>query len=614
MNITIINKIDSSNESIWKNRFGNSTEIINKSSKILAKAAKINYQRGSAYSKLNLAAANFYQSRNGISLEYITEAFQWFESNKLEKGYVRALILKGNIFESFGDYEIALKLWLEAYKASLTGSDIESEGEACSQLGLIYSRLCNFQKALDYLNKGLKIREDLNDENGVASSLNRIGMVLRQAKKYDESLGYYFRSLEIRRRNNLRTAIPWTLLGIASTYEDMKKYRESLHYYELGATGGDNRCILQCLMGAGRVNSQMGDSKKAEERLKESLRMAQELKSLQLITDAYSSLATHYELFREYEKAIRSYKLYLKAKDSFHSYEIHSKLNNIEVTNAIEKSEQQKEIYRLRHVELKEAYDIIEEKNKDITSGINYACRIQNAMLPEPADIIGLNKNLFILYHPKDIISGDFYWFTESNGKLIIVAGDCTGHGVPGALMSMLGISFLEEIVNKREIADSGLILDALSLEVRRALHQKGERNEAKDGMDISICIIDKSNHSVQYSGANNNLYLVRNNLLIEYKADRMPIGYSDDMVNSFTSHSINIYPEDVLYMFSDGYPDQFGGPNRKKFKYSAFKALLLEIHKNPLGKQKKRLEREFNKWKGNEQQTDDVLILGFRI
>ncbi len=614
MTSAIINRIDSSNESIWQTRFGNSTKIIDKSSKILAKADKIKYQRGSAYSKLNLAAANFYQSKNDISLEYLMEAYHWFESNKLEKGYVRALILKGNIFESFGDYEMTLKLWLDAYKASLEVSDIESEGEACSQLGLIYSRLCNFQKALEYLNKGLKIREDLNDENAVASSLNRIGMVLRQTKKYDESLGYYFRSLEIRRNNKLRTAIPWTLLGIASTLEDMKRYQESLHYYELGAKGGDSRCILQCMMGAGRVNSQMGESKKAEDRLKVSLRMAQELKSLLLIADAYSSLATHYELFKEYKKAIRSYKLFIKARDSYHSYEIHSKLNNIEITHAIEKSEQQKEIFRLRHVELKEAFDIIEEKNKDITSGINYACRIQNAMLPKPADIIGLNKNLFILYHPKDIISGDFYWFTESFGKIVIVAGDCTGHGVPGALMSMLGISFLEEIVNKREIIDAGLILDALSIEVKRALHQKGEINEAKDGMDISICIIDKIYNSVQYAGANNNLYIVRNSILIEYKADRIPIGYYDDIVNSFTSQPINTHPGDVLYMYSDGYPDQFGGPNRKKFKYSAFKSLLIEIHKNPLEEQKKRLEIEFHKWKGNEQQTDDVLILGYRI
>jgi serine phosphatase RsbU (regulator of sigma subunit) len=614
MNNTDINKINSSNESIWQTRFGNSADIINRASKVLAKAEKIEYHRGSAYSKLNLAAANFYQSKNGNSLEYLTEAFKWFENNKLEKGYIRALLLKGNIFESFGDYEITLKLWFEAYQSSRAISDIESEGEACSQLGLIYSRLCNFQKALEYFNKGLKIREDLNDENAVASSLNRIGMVLRQTKKYDESLRYYFRSLEIRRKNKQRSAIPWTLLGIANTYEDMKKYQESLDYYEQGTTGGDNRCILQCLMGAGRVNSKMGDSKKAEERLKESLRMAQELKSLLLVADAYSSLAAHYELFKKYEKAIKSYKLYLKAKDSFHSYEVQSKLSNIEVTHAIEKSEQEKEIYRLRHIELKEAYDIIEEKNKDITSSINYACRIQNAILPKSIDIKGLDTNLFILYRPKDIISGDFYWFTESNGKLVIVAGDCTGHGVPGALMSMLGISFLEEIVNKREISDTGLILDALSKEVKRALHQKGEMYEAKDGMDISICILDKKNNSAQYSGANNNLYMVRNNQLIEYKADRMPIGYIEDIVNSFSSHTINTHPGDILYMFSDGYPDQFGGPNRKKFKYSAFKALFLEIHNQPLETQKKMLEKEFYKWKGNDQQTDDVMILGIRV
>jgi len=178
----------------------------------------------------------------------------------------------------------------------------------------------------------------------------------------------------------------------------------------------------------------------------------------------------------------------------------------------------------------------------------------------------------------------------------------------------MLGISFLEEIVNTREVIESELILDELRKEIQRALHQKGNGAEAKDGLDISLCVIDRKKNSIQYSGAYNNLYLIRKGELKEFQADRMPIGIFDMSDKNFTSQNIPIMPDDIIYMFSDGYADQFGGPNNKKFKYSALKSLLVEIHKFPLQKQKQKLEKQFVAWKGKSPQTDDVLIIGYRI
>jgi serine phosphatase RsbU (regulator of sigma subunit) len=235
-------------------------------------------------------------------------------------------------------------------------------------------------------------------------------------------------------------------------------------------------------------------------------------------------------------------------------------------------------------------------------------------MLPDPDEIDCLNNNYFILYHPKDIVSGDFYWFNDYGNKLFAAAGDCTGHGVPGALMSMLGISFLEEIVNNRKIAESGEILNELRREVQRALHQKGSGEVTKDGMDISLCIIDRSDKTIQYSGAFNNLYLISRNELIEYRADRMPIGISGFSEKDFTSQNIEFSPGDIIYMFSDGYADQFGGPNCKKYKYATLKDFLLKIHKLPLSNQKEKLEKEFKEWKGLTPQIDDVLILGIKL
>jgi serine phosphatase RsbU (regulator of sigma subunit) len=344
------------------------------------------------------------------------------------------------------------------------------------------------------------------------------------------------------------------------------------------------------------------------------LRMAEDLRALSLVAEAHAGLAKHYESTGQSEKALRSYKLYQKARESVQSEEAQNRLRNVEISHAIEKSEQEKEIYRLRHVELKKAYDIIDEKNKDITASISYASRIQHAMLPEPKEIKGLSKNCFILYLPKDIVSGDFYWFTHINKKLIIAAADCTGHGVPGSLMSMLGISLLEEIVKNREINESGQILDELRKDILRALHQNSKCQETKDGMDISLCIIDRTKKNIQYSGAYNSLYLVRNNELIEYRADRMPIGVSVLSGKNFESQNIPYYPGDIIYMFSDGYADQFGGPDNKKFKYSALKTILTEINTLPLNRQKKLLEKQFNDWKGNSVQTDDVLILGYKL
>jgi serine phosphatase RsbU (regulator of sigma subunit) len=607
-------RIDSINDRLWANRFDNSKSVANEAFKNLARAEESKYLKGIAYAKLIIANANFLQSRNDISLKYLTEALQWFRKGTDKKGYVRAILLKGNLFESFGDYEKTLSLWLEAYNISKETRDIESEGESCSQLGLIYSRLSDTEKALDYFRRGLKIREKLGDENGIASSFNRIGMVLRQTGKYKESLEYYFRSLAIRIKNNQISSIPWTHLGIASTYEDMKMYPESLDYYERGMDGSDKRCTLQCLLGSGRVYSHKGEVEKAQARLSEALQIAKDLKSQVLIAETHSALASHYELSGQPVKAIKSLKQFLRVKESYQSSETRNRLRNIEVANAIEKSEQEKEIYRLKHVELKQAYDIIEEKNRDITASINYASRIQTAILPSLNEVKGLSKKLFILYLPKDIVSGDFYWFSRKDDKLIIVAGDCTGHGVPGALMSMLGISFLEEIVTRRGITESGEILNELRKEIKRALHQTGNFEEAKDGMDISLCVIDNKSSTIQYSGAYNNLYMIRDGELIEYQADRMPIGIFDVSGKNFSSQNITSRPGDLIYMFSDGYADQFGGPNSKKFKYSSFKNLLIEIHKFPLQKQKEKLKAQFLKWKGSSVQIDDVLILGFIV
>jgi len=266
----------------------------------------------------------------------------------------------------------------------------------------------------------------------------------------------------------------------------------------------------------------------------------------------------------------------------------------------------------------------IEQQKKDIIDSINYAKKIQEAILPRTEEIKNILNEFFILYMPRDIVSGDFYYINKVNEWLIIAVGDCTGHGVPGAFMTMLGISFLTEIVRKREITKANQALNELRKEIISALQQKGITGEQKDGMDIGLVAIQTETLFCQYAGANNTLYLLRkeNNIeqeknetykLIEYKGDKMPVAIYERM-DDFTNHEIYLKKGDMLYLFTDGYADQFGGDKCKKFTYKRFKELILSNANKTMKEQKLILEKTIINWKNNFEQTDDITVIGFKI
>jgi serine phosphatase RsbU (regulator of sigma subunit) len=265
--------------------------------------------------------------------------------------------------------------------------------------------------------------------------------------------------------------------------------------------------------------------------------------------------------------------------------------------------------------------EIVEQKNKDITDSINYAKNIQEAILPDIKEFQKIFNESFILYKPRDIVSGDFFWLNIKRNKIFVTAADCTGHGVPGAFMSILGISFLNEIVNNADVdgeidkLSAAEVLNRLRAAIIDALHQKGIEGEQKDGMDMSLCLLEIKDNKMylQFAGANNPLYIVRNGELLEYKPDKMPIGYYFKK-QDFTNNEIEIKEDDFLYMFSDGYADQFGGPKGKKFKYRKLKDLFTEIYNKPATEQQAILELTINKWMGNHEQIDDILIIGIKI
>jgi ligand-binding sensor domain-containing protein/serine phosphatase RsbU (regulator of sigma subunit) len=257
---------------------------------------------------------------------------------------------------------------------------------------------------------------------------------------------------------------------------------------------------------------------------------------------------------------------------------------------------------------------VVEEKNKHITESINYAQRIQTAILPEHEYIKSLFNDYFIYYQPKEIVSGDFYWFGEQDDKIIVAAVDCTGHGVPGALMSMIGNTLLNEIINGKGITGSDEILNQLRNDIIYALKQKDTPESQKDGMDIALCIIDKKNKLLEFSGAHNSVYHFRNDDFTELKGDMQAIGYEKREKQLFTKHKLEFQSGDMLYLFTDGFADQKGGPDKKKFYYKPFRQLFATIKNEPMDRQQEILYETFNSWKGAVEQIDDVMVIGIQL
>jgi serine phosphatase RsbU (regulator of sigma subunit)/ligand-binding sensor domain-containing protein len=269
---------------------------------------------------------------------------------------------------------------------------------------------------------------------------------------------------------------------------------------------------------------------------------------------------------------------------------------------------------KLLEEKVKERTAEIEAQKQEITSSIEYASRIQMAMLPMKDHFKNSFSDYFIIFKPRDIVSGDFYWIGEDEKHIFFTVADCTGHGVPGAFMSTLGISTLNEIITNKRDLKANTVLSLLREKIKTSLHQTGKEGEAADGMDVAFCILHKNRNTLEFSGAYNPLFIFQGGEFKEYKADRMPIGIYYGEKDTFTNYEINIKKGDTIYIFSDGFADQFGGPDGVKYKSSNLKKLLSENYYRPMSEQRHIIENELEKWKGSAEQVDDITIIGVRI
>lgn len=284
-----------------------------------------------------------------------------------------------------------------------------------------------------------------------------------------------------------------------------------------------------------------------------------------------------------------------------------------EIRNHLEEIESQRDEIEAQRDLLHDQNSVILQQKQDLTDSIDYAVRIQESLLPDNGSLKELIPEHFVLFMPKDVVSGDFYWFAQVGDAVIIVGADCTGHGVPGALISMLGLTYLDEIVKTNGILSPASILDELRARIINALQQEGRANEVRDGMDVVALTLYPARQELFFAGAKNPLYVVAGEEIVVHKGNRFAVSFSDEIL-PFTEHHISLDKGSMVYLFSDGFPDQFGGPNNKKYKYKPFREFLYSINREPTDVQHRKLRQELDEWIGDNPQIDDILVMGIRV
>jgi serine phosphatase RsbU (regulator of sigma subunit) len=488
------------------------------------------------------------------------------------------------------------------------------------------------EKALELHQKALKIREKIEDHQGMVFCLNRIAQLQLRFKDIDLALQSAKRGLDIAQKYNISRDRIDSYYFIAAAYEAKKDFGQAYIFQKKWFTLKDSvfnidkqkeLTVLQSSYDLEKKQTEidiLNRDKIIQKEQIEAARLRQWIYILGLVSIAVFAFV----VFRYNRRVLKFYNVLKEKNKIIDNANEELKLTNEELNTTLDVVARQK--------------DLIEKKNEDITASIMYAKRIQTAMLPFEERMernLGEN-NFFILYKPRDIVSGDFYWFeeienealapdvdelfnpdavvsSEKVSKLVFAVVDCTGHGIPGAFMSMIANELLNEIVIEKNITSPDLILNHLHRGIRYALKQ--DQTDSRDGMDISICTLDKLTHTLEFAGASNPLFLLKNNELEIIKADKMSIGGTvTGKERLFNKNLIQIESPTTLYLFSDGYQDQFGGPQNRKFMTKQFRELLCSIHLLDMPQQKEILDKTIMEWMGEYSQTDDITVMGLRL
>jgi tetratricopeptide (TPR) repeat protein len=639
---------------------------------------EIGDKKGMANSFNNIGVTYSNQGDYVKAIDYYAKCLKIEEEAGNKKGMARAFNNIGLIYKNQDDYPKAIDYYTKSLKISEEIGYKQGVAAAFNNLGTIYSKQNDYNKAIDYFTKGLQIHEETGNKKGIAGCFNDIGINYQKQGDYTKGNDYYAKSLKIYEEIGDKAGMTESFNNIGIIQNDQGNYLKALDFgkrslalaREIGniITTRDASHLLW------EVNKKLG-------KFKESLEQYELYVSSR---DSIESEANQKEVIRQeykysYEKqaaadsvknaeaakvqnalltAEQAEKKRLKSESNRQKLENQNQqqqayflygilglavLFGAFIFNRFKITQKQKGIIEIQKTEVEqqkekvdEAYEQLEEKNTEILDSINYAKRIQSAILPPDKLVKEYLQNSIILYKPKDIVAGDFYWMEPTKNGILFAAADCTGHGVPGAMVSVVCHNAMNRAVREYGLTDPGKILD----KTREIVIQEFEKSEddVKDGMDIALCSL--KGNQLSYAGANNPLWIIPGSSerhaelievdvngpepilrstqndstgIIETKATKQPIGKVDNP-QPFTTHTFELQPNDVFYIFSDGYVDQFGGERGKKFKAKAFRELLLSIQQEPMDKQQELINEAFENWRGDLEQVDDVCIIGVKV
>ena len=648
---------------------GNNQKAIEYYLKSFQAKKNINDKKGMATALVNLG--NIYSNFGSYAQaqQYYQESIELYKEMNDSLGLASAYGNMGIVFKQRGNYDKAIHYYLNALDIREKFGDISGAAATLQNIGGIYHDWQNYDEAIERYEKALKLFEQISDKVGAAFQYNNIALIYIQSDSKHENFAKAQKYLEnalqlFQEMNNLK--------GIAQVYGDMGKLYSKMQkinistnylnkalnmYNELKDTVG----IITCLNLLGNNHEYSDQLHSASEQYEKALSLSSTISNSSLEIQSLTNLKEVYSKTGNAEKALYYSDIINQLKDSIFTKELHNQIAELEMVYETEKKEKEIEILnkdkilkeneinrqklmrnfalfgvfffliligalynrylykqkinvllQQKNDELSKQNEQIEKQKKNITDSIRYAQNIQEAVYPSNELIQRILPQHFIFYKPKDIVSGDFYWIAERQNKKYIVVADCTGHGVPGAFMSLLGITYLNEIMSKYYEISADEILNELREMIMKALKQQSEESKLKDGMDMALCIYNNTTRMMEFAGANNSLFLIRNNELKEFKADLMPIGLYFKMDQLFTKHELLAEPNDKFYLFSDGFIDQFGGNENKKFGTRSFKEFILEIGNESFPKQKDLLNQKHTVWKAGNEQLDDILIMGF--
>ncbi|HTF04120.1 MAG TPA: tetratricopeptide repeat protein [Bacteroidia bacterium] len=635
-------------------------------------ARKMNSAKGIADVQYQRAYAVYYSGDGDSALTMYHAIIVTYRSLG-DSGQVAACFNKvGFIHREKGDRVKALESYQQALKSNLNESNKAEAGNSYLNIGLIYHDQKDLPQALTFQLLGLSMYEQSKDKSRTANALLRIGNVYGDMKQDSSALIYYQRSFAISQEIESNRLIAICLNNMAMIYSNWHEDRRALGLYKQALVMrekiGDKNGVALVLNNIGATYTTLGIFDSALYYVNKSLELSKEIEYKDMEMDNYLSLSKIYRARGEMELALDNYEKYHDIYEAINNEQSTNEINRLNTSLEAERKQKQIDLLskegELREAalqqertkawflvfgligvvalavyiwisdrktkrtnilleaqksEIAEKKKIVEEQHRDIVDSVNYALRIQQAVLPSRTEMKNLFPESFLIYKPRDIVSGDFWWMTEKAGMKVIVVADCTGHGVPGAFMSLIGTSLLNEIINEKGITTPDLVLNMLSEKVVKALHQNEERASAHDGMDIALAVIDEKAELMHFAGANNSLYYTTiAGELHEIKGDRQPIGIYVEQHRPFNTHTISLKEVTNMYMFTDGYVDQFcgnaGTQFGKKIKYSRLKTTLASIQGLNSVQQKDFLFQTFEDWKGSMFQVDDVLLMGIRF